>query len=289
MSQSTKDRIESLCSKSFEGHMHLKAWTTGLAKAGVDSYQVDLRAGSVNCYASDGTVHCVKVPLEAAGLAQDFNRGALKRAVSDALHGDLKSLEFLRRALAAGCVGYIVWIAERRATYFGSRGEVVSERIPVAPQKKAKSTKNSEKQSTHFSERFARVVTTASGSTPAFLAAIAVVAIWGLTGPLFGYSDTWQLVINTGTTVVTFLMVFLIQRAQNKDSRAVHLKLNELVAALQGASNRLVNVEDIGEDELEALHEHYRTLANMAKKTASILESHSIEEAEQRHLRKQEP
>ena len=104
--------------------------------------------------------------------------------------------------------------------------------------------------------------------------------------PVFGFSDTWQLVINTGTTIVTFLMVFLIQRSQNKDSRAVHLKLNEIVAALQGASNRLINVEDLTETEIRLLHEHYQRLVTMAKRDASLTESHSVEEADQRHRAK---
>src|SRR5262245_26999214 len=93
--------------------------------------------------------------------------------------------------------------------------------------------------------RFARWATDASGTTSAFLLAVAVIVVWIATGPIFHFSDTWQLVINTGTTIVTFLMVFLIQRTQNKDSRAIHLKLNELVAAMQGASNRLINVESL--------------------------------------------
>jgi low affinity Fe/Cu permease len=93
-------------------------------------------------------------------------------------------------------------------------------------------------------------------------------------------------VINTGTTIVTFLMVFLIQRAQNKDSRAVHLKLNELVAAIEGASNRLVNVEDLTEEELKTLHDYYRTLAELAEKERDIGKSHSVEEASGRHEQK---
>ena len=93
---------------------------------------------------------------------------------------------------------------------------------------------------TNLAERLAGAATRFSGTTAAFLLAVSIVAIWVVTGPLFGYSDTWQLVINTGTTIVTFLMVFLIQRQQNKDSLAIHLKLSELVAALEGASNRLV-------------------------------------------------
>jgi low affinity Fe/Cu permease len=109
------------------------------------------------------------------------------------------------------------------------------------------------------------------------------VLVWLATGPIFNYSDTWQLIINTGTTIVTFLMVFLIQRSQNKDALALQLKLNELVAAMKGASNRLIDVEDLDEDELRILHRHYRTLAKLAKRDARLTESHSIEEAETRH------
>ena len=109
-----------------------------------------------------------------------------------------------------------------------------------------------------------------------------VIVVWGVTGPLFGFSDTWQLVINTGTTIVTFLMVFLIQRTQNKDSIAVQLKLNELVAAMEGASHRLINVEDLSEEELAVLHAYYCRLAHLAKQHGDIRASHSIEEAEER-------
>ena len=96
-----------------------------------------------------------------------------------------------------------------------------------------------------------------TGSTIAFVLACLVVVVWVATGPLFDFSNTWQLVINTGTTIVTFLMVFLIQRAQNKDSLAIQLKLNELVAAMAGASNRLIDCEDLTEEELRTLHRHY--------------------------------
>ena len=132
--------------------------------------------------------------------------------------------------------------------------------------------------------RFATRVSAVAGSTAAFIAALAVVIAWAVTGPLFRYSDTWQLTINTGTTIVTFLMVFLIQRAQNKDALAVQLKLNELVAAIEGASNRLISVEDLSEKELEVLHQHYQRLGEMAKKHREVAQSHSIEEAEARHL-----
>ena len=134
--------------------------------------------------------------------------------------------------------------------------------------------------------RFASAVTRWTGSTWAFTAALLVIVAWLVTGPLFHYSDTWQLVINTGTTIITFLMVFLIQRAQNKESLAVQLKLNEVVAAIEGASNRLISVEDLSEKELSTLHAHYQKLADMAKHDLSLLQSHSIDEAHARHERK---
>ena len=136
--------------------------------------------------------------------------------------------------------------------------------------------------------RFATWVSDQAGSTAAFVLALLVVVAWGLTGPFFRFSNTWQLVINTGTTIVTFLMVFLIQRAQNKDALAVQLKLNEIVAALEGASNRLISVEDLSEEELKVLHIHYQRLAQMAKKDRTVSESHSIEEAEARHAFKRD-
>ena len=127
-----------------------------------------------------------------------------------------------------------------------------------------------------------------AGSSWAFAIACSVIVAWGVTGPIFHFSDTWQLVINTGTTIVTFLMVFLIQRAQNKDARALHLKLNEIVAALEGASSRLLNVEDLTEDELATLRLHYERLADIASKEGSLTHSHSVEEAERRQRRKTE-
>ena len=129
--------------------------------------------------------------------------------------------------------------------------------------------------------RFASAVTRWSGSTPAFITALSIVIVWALTGPIFHYSDTWQLVINTGTTVVTFLMVFLIQRSQNKEAHAMQLKLNEIVAAIEGASNRLIDVESLSEDELEALLRRYRHLVDRARHEASLTAAHSIEEEEQ--------
>jgi low affinity Fe/Cu permease len=149
----------------------------------------------------------------------------------------------------------------------------------------ARSGKKKHTQAPIF-ERVARAISQFTGSTTAFLIATLVVLIWAATGPLFHYSETWQLVINTGTTVVTFLMVFLIQRTQNKESLAVQLKLNEIVAALQGASNRLVNVEDLSEAELSTLHRHYQALAEMSKTDVDVHQSHSVDEAEARHRAK---
>jgi low affinity Fe/Cu permease len=137
-----------------------------------------------------------------------------------------------------------------------------------------------------FFEGFASRATRWSGSVTAFVLAMGLVAAWLVTGPLFGFSDTWQLVINTGTTIVTFLMVFLIQQTQNKDGLAMQLKLNELVAALEGASNRLIAVERLTEPELRTLQAHYERLAEMAQEAADLRVSHSIEEAERRHRRK---
>jgi low affinity Fe/Cu permease len=125
-----------------------------------------------------------------------------------------------------------------------------------------------------------------AGSSWAFITALLIVLVWAATGPIFGFSDTWQLVINTGTTIVTFLMVFLIQRAQNKDTLAVQLKLNELVAAIDTANNRLISVEDLSEDELDVLHSHYRRLAEMAKHEGTLADTHSQQQAEARHHRK---
>src|SRR5205814_10285604 len=110
-------------------------------------------------------------------------------------------------------------------------------------------------------ESFAAAATRRTGTVGAFAVAVGVIVTWASTGPLFHFSNTWQLVINTGTTIVTFLMVFLIQQTQNKDGLAIQLKLNELVAALEGASNRLISVEDLNSEELRILREHYQLLA----------------------------
>lgn len=126
-------------------------------------------------------------------------------------------------------------------------------------------------------ERFSRQVTIWSGSSWAFAVAFAVIILWAATGPIFHYSDTWQLVINTGTTIVTFLMVFLIQRAQNKESLAVQLKLDEIVASLEGASNKLIDIEDLSEAEVENLRKHYQQLGEQLDDKEDR-DSHSMDE-----------
>jgi low affinity Fe/Cu permease len=137
-------------------------------------------------------------------------------------------------------------------------------------------------------ERIAVRASRWSGSSGAFTIAAGIVVFWLASGPIFGFSDTWQLVINTGTTIITFLMVFLIQRSQNKDAMAMQLKLNEIVAAVEGASNRLIDVEDLSEEELQVLHRHFRALVEKARSEASLTRSHSVEDAEQRHRHKQQ-
>ncbi|WP_019988043.1 low affinity iron permease family protein [Rudanella lutea] len=128
-------------------------------------------------------------------------------------------------------------------------------------------------------DHLATYITKVTGSSGAFLTAFGVVLVWAITGPIFNYSEDWQLVINTGTTIVTFLMVFIIQKAQNKDSLAIQLKLNELIAATKGASNRLVAVEEMGDDELEVLCQHYHTMAELTRRARDLRQSHSVEEA----------
>lgn len=135
-------------------------------------------------------------------------------------------------------------------------------------------------------EDAAQLITEWSGRPWAFGVALLLIVLWAGTGPLFGFSDTWQLVINTGTTIITFLMVFVIQQTQNKDTQALELKLNEIVAAISGASNRLIDVESLTSAELALLHNHYRELAELAQRESSLTKSHSIEEALARHKAK---
>lgn len=142
------------------------------------------------------------------------------------------------------------------------------------------------KKNDNLFERFSAVITKATGRPGAFITALIVVVVWALTGPLFDYSDTWQLVINTSTTIITFLMVFIIQQSQNKDTVALHLKLNELIAATKGASNRLIDIEDLSEEELKALKRFYVMLSDLAETEDDITSSHSVEEASEFHQQK---
>jgi low affinity Fe/Cu permease len=137
-----------------------------------------------------------------------------------------------------------------------------------------------EKKKDSFFETMATKITFWTGSSAAFGTAFAVILIWGITGPIFNYSDTWQLVINTGTTIITFLMVFLIQKSQNKDSKAIQLKLNELIAASRHASNRMVDIEDLSEAELDVLHKYYQRLSDVSEEDDDIHKSHSIDAAD---------
>lgn len=129
-------------------------------------------------------------------------------------------------------------------------------------------------------------VTKATGKPAAFITAFCIVVIWAASGPLFGFSDTWQLVINTGTTIITFLMVFIIQQSQNKDTVALQLKLNELIASQKKASNRLIDIEDLTADELETLKKYYIKLADLAEEENDLEDSHSLDEANKVHNRK---
>ena len=134
-------------------------------------------------------------------------------------------------------------------------------------------------KSKNFFERFANWAAKFTGSSAAFIIATLIVIIWAVTGRVFNYSETWQLVINTGTTIITFLMVFLIQKAQNKDSKAIQIKLNELIASNEKASNRIVDIEDLTEKELDQLHRYYEMLSDYAEKEEDIHQSHSIDAA----------
>jgi len=135
-------------------------------------------------------------------------------------------------------------------------------------------------------DKFSTKLTKATGSPTAFLIAAGAVVVWLISGPFFNFSDTWQLVINTGTTIITFLMVFIIQQSQNKDTIALQLKLNELIAAHEGASNRLINSEDLSEEELMVLKKFYIKLSELASKESDIHMTHSIDEAAENHTGK---
>lgn len=151
----------------------------------------------------------------------------------------------------------------------------------VENQKNENPSKKSEgNKLTLFFNKFSASVTRITGGVYAFIIAIAIVLVWGITGPLFNFSDTWQLVINTGTTIVTFLMVFVIQHSQNKDTVALQLKLDELIAASR-ASNKLIDVEDLTDEELEKIKKYYADLSDVTKKEKQN-KVHSLEEREEK-------
>ena len=145
--------------------------------------------------------------------------------------------------------------------------------------------KNTSTKKNNF-EKFATTVSKATGSSAAFVIAFAIVILWAISGPFFNYSQTWQLFINTGTTIITFLMVFLIQKAQNKDSLAIQLKLNELVASSELSSNRLVDIESMTEEEMQAVQKYYHKLSMLTEKEESLNTSHSLSEAQEQHNKK---
>jgi low affinity Fe/Cu permease len=142
------------------------------------------------------------------------------------------------------------------------------------------------KSGKQFFENFASKASKAVGSSYAFISALSLVIAWAICGPFFDFSETWQLVINTGTTIITFLMVFLIQKSQNKDSLAIQLKLNELVASNDKSSNRLVDIESMTEEEMMIVQKYYQKLSELSDKHEPIQTSHSIEEAQEDHQEK---
>src|SRR6478736_6414629 len=138
--------------------------------------------------------------------------------------------------------------------------------------------KKSSQTTSGFFENLSAHVTRATGSNGGILAALSLIIIWAALGPFFNFSDTWKWIMSIGTSMITFLMVFLLQKSQNKDSLAIQLKLNELVAAHELASNRLINVEGMTEDELKVIKKYYISLSELAKKDGSLQQSHSIDE-----------
>jgi low affinity Fe/Cu permease len=143
--------------------------------------------------------------------------------------------------------------------------------------------KEQPKQHRHsFFTSFANHTARAAGHPLTFVAAVTVIVAWGVSGPIFGFSDTWQLIINTSTTIVTFLMVFVIQNTQNRDSTAMHLKLDEIIRALDGAHNTLMNLEDLGDKDLQEIHQRYRAIAEKAQ---DALEEEDLEAAAE-HIEK---
>lgn len=152
------------------------------------------------------------------------------------------------------------------------------------------STKSSEKKDklkwARLYNKISGKLTRASGSPISSMLAFLLIIGWALFGPIFHFSDTWQLVINTSTTIITFLMVFIIQQTQNKDTTAIHLKLNELIACHEKASNRLVDIEDLTEEELSVIKKYYTKLSELSEKEKDLYSSHSLDEADENHEEK---
>lgn len=149
--------------------------------------------------------------------------------------------------------------------------------------------KKNEAGSLKFARAYNRItskITKAAGSATASLLSFTIIIVWAVTGPIFHFSDTWQLVINTGTTIITFLMVFIIQQSQNKDTIALQLKLNELIACNEKASNRLIDIEDLTDQELIVIKKFYIKLSKLAEKEGSVVETHSLAEADDVHQEK---
>lgn len=137
-------------------------------------------------------------------------------------------------------------------------------------------------------EKISSAITKWTGSPIVVLAAFLLILIWGITGPFFDFSEEWQLIINSSTTIITFLMVFIIQHSQNKDTLAIQIKLNELLATQKKANNSLINIEDLTEEDLEKIKKHYARLADMAKDEEPIDESYSVEDTLEAHEEKEE-
>ena len=134
--------------------------------------------------------------------------------------------------------------------------------------------------------KFASHVTKATGSPVLVMLAFLLIIVWAALGPIFHFSETWQLVINTSTTIITFIMVFIIQHSQNKDTTAMQIKLNELLAANKMASNRVINIEELSDPELMVLKKFYKKISDLAGENKDLFTSHSIDEAEENHEEK---
>lgn len=149
-----------------------------------------------------------------------------------------------------------------------------------------KNLSDSQLKTARMYTRIATKVTQFTGKPITLLIAFLIILVWAISGPIFNFSDTWQLVINTGTTIITFLMVFIIQQSQNRDTTAIQLKLNELIACNEKASNRLIDIEDLTEDELMVLKKFYVKLSDLAEKDENLYSSHSLDEASDYHQEK---